>query len=268
MNTSTEQHARTQTLRLCVREMLDYFADNEWFTRSYWPENEPRVTLLLTDLARLVGAGGLVFEPGCGNGYISFLASRMGYKVTATDAWHPADRDELFRRAEVHCFASNLNTTDPWPSLPDESFDGVLFGEVFEHLLYHPIGLLQQIYRVLKPRGVLILTTPNPSTLANAVRVLFDRHSLWGTEDFARTPKIVEGKVIDRGDIHYREYRSAELNAFLTEAGFRVHLSRYMYLGSPATEPAKKRLLRRLLGPGLMRRRLFASSNYIIASRP
>ena len=249
-----------------IQEMLAYFADNEWFINSYWPENEPRVRLLLSDLARLVPSGGLVFEPGCGNGFISFLAGRMGYTVTATDAWHPVEREELFRRASVRFFPSNMNTAAPWPNVPDQLFDAVLFGEVFEHLLNHPVGLLQQIHRVLKPGGVLLLTTPNPSTLANAVRVLLDRHSLWGTDAFARTPKITGQGIIEEGDIHYREYRSDELRAFLAAAGFRVDVSRYMYLGSPA-QAHGKRLLKRLLGPRLMRNRLLASSNYVTAVR-
>jgi SAM-dependent methyltransferase len=268
MNSMADTLGGASLLNPGIREMLEYFAGNEWFTNSYWPENEPRVRLLLTDLARLTEQGGLVFEPGCGNGFISFLASRMGYSVTATDAWHPEDRDALFKRANVRCFASNLNAADPWPELADGTFDAILFGEVFEHLLNHPVGLLRQLHRVLKPGGVLLLTTPNPSTLANALRVLFDRHSLWGTEAFASTPKIVDDKIIDQGDIHYREYRAAELRSYLSAAGFDVEVSRYMYLGSPAAESTKKRVLKRLLGPSLMHRRLFASSNYLVARRP
>jgi SAM-dependent methyltransferase len=262
-----EQPSTHAPLNVGIREMLDYFADNEWFVSSYWPENEPRVRLLLSDLARLVPRGRSVFEPGCGIGFISFLASRIGYNLVATDAWHPADREELFRRANVRFLASNMNMPDPWPDLPDQTFDAVLFGEVFEHLLNHPVGVLQQIHRVLKPNGILLLTTPNPSTLANAVRVLLDRHSLWGTEDFARTPKIVGERIIDQGDIHSREDRAQELRGFLSAAGFRVDVSRYMYLGSSAGEPVK-RLVKRLLGPHIMRKRLFAICNYVIAIKP
>ena len=244
--------------------MLEYFRDNQWFINQYWPENEPRVQTVLSDLARLVPKGSSVFDPGCGNGYISFLASRIGYKVVATDAWSPPDREELFRRADIDFFPSNLNVDNPWPNIVDQSFEAVLFGEVFEHLLNHPVGLLIQIRRVLKPGGVLLLTTPNPSTLVNAVRVLLDRHSLWGTEEFANTQKIIDGKVIDRGEIHYREYRSTELCACLTRAGFRVESSGYLYLGSPPTHRLKW-LLKRMLGP-LMRARLLATCNYMIAS--
>jgi SAM-dependent methyltransferase len=207
-------------------------------------------------------------SPVCGNGFISFLASRLGYHVTATDGWQPADREELFRRGDVDCFKSNLNHLDPWPNLPDSSFDAVLFGEVFEHLLNQPLGLLREIHRVLRPGGTLLLTTPNPSTLGNAVRVLLDRHSMWGTQDFACSPKIERGEIIDNGDIHYREYRGDELHEFLRRAGFQVDFRGYVGTGSPAHEPTRKRFVKNLLGSaGLMTSRLFAMSNYIIATK-
>jgi SAM-dependent methyltransferase len=251
-----------------IREMLEYFSNNAWFVRDYWPENAPRVSRLLRDLRRLAPVPAAVFEPGCGNGYISFLASRLGYEVTATDGWEPADREGLFERANVHSFKSNLNLLDPWPHLADGSFDAVVFGEVFEHLLNHPVGLLKQIHRVLRPKGTLLLTTPNPSTLINAIRILLDRHSLWGTEDFANHPKIVDSDIIDQGDIHYREYRADELRKFLEVAGFRVNVSRYVGSGSPSREPMLKRLPKKLVGlTGAANSRLFATSNYIIATK-
>jgi SAM-dependent methyltransferase len=255
-------------LDAAIREMLEYYSNNAWFVRDFWPANQLRVVRLLEDLRRLAPAPASVLEPGCGNGYISFLAGRLGYQVTATDSWQPEDREELFRRADVRSFPSNLNQLDPWPNLADGSIDAVLFGEVFEHLLNHPVGLLKQIHRVLRPGGLLLLTTPNPSTLANAVRVLLDRHTLWGTEDFACNPKIADGKIIDQGDIHYREYRADELRKFVTLAEFQVDFCGYIGFGSPSHEPMRKRAFKGLLRlAGLMDSRLFAGSDYIIATK-
>jgi SAM-dependent methyltransferase len=252
-----------------IQEMLEYFSNNAWFVKDYWPENEPRVTKLLGDLQRWVPAPARVFEPGCGNGYISFLAARLGYEVTGSDSWEPADREELFRRANIRSFKSNLNALDPWPNLADASVDAVIFGEVFEHLLNHPVGLLEQIHRLLRPGGALLLTTPNPSTLVNAVRVLLDQHSLWGTGDFASDPKFVDGVIIDKGEIHYREYRNRELCEYITLAGFEVNVAGYVGSGSPSTHGSVlKRLAKGLLGPaGLAESRLFSTSNYVVATK-
>ena len=43
----------------------------------------------------------------------------------------------------------------------DDSFDVVLFCEIIEHLTADPIASLREIKRVLRPDGVLVLTTPN-----------------------------------------------------------------------------------------------------------
>ncbi len=43
----------------------------------------------------------------------------------------------------------------------DNSFDVVLFCEIIEHLLSDPVHALLEIRRVLKPGGVMVLTTPN-----------------------------------------------------------------------------------------------------------
>jgi SAM-dependent methyltransferase len=243
-------------------EMLSYWKTNEWFVRSYWPENCERVRRMLGDLTRFA-AKGKVFEPGCGNGYVSFLASRIGYDVTACDSWFPEDRTELFARARVNCFKANLNRLDPWPQLRDAEFDSVLFGEVIEHILNHPLGLCREIHRVLKPGGLLILTTPNPETLANSIRTALGRHSIWGTEEFMSVAKIENGEIIDQGDIHFREYRQEELLRLLRNSGFDVVEAAFITTGSPEGESPLKRLMKSI--PAIRRSRLFGSGHYIVA---
>jgi SAM-dependent methyltransferase len=43
----------------------------------------------------------------------------------------------------------------------DQSFDLVICAEVLEHLLHAPAQMFYEINRVLKPQGLLVLTTPN-----------------------------------------------------------------------------------------------------------
>jgi SAM-dependent methyltransferase len=92
----------------------------------------------------------------------------------------------------------------------DDSFDIVLFCEIIEHLVADPLGAIREIKRVLRPNGVLILTTPNVNRLENVVKMVagvnvFDPYSAYG----------LYGR-------HSREYNKHELHLLLTYAGFEI----------------------------------------------
>jgi SAM-dependent methyltransferase len=93
------------------------------------------------------------------------------------------------------------------------SFDVVLFCEMLEHLLMDPMAALRQIHRVLRPGGVLVLTTPNVSRLDNVLAMvnganIYDPYSGFGP--YGR---------------HNREYNRHELHRLLGFAGFDVDYS-------------------------------------------
>lgn len=92
----------------------------------------------------------------------------------------------------------------------DDFFDVVLFCEIIEHLLSDPVHALAQIKRVLKPGGVLVLTTPNVARLDNVRKIIagenvYDPYSGYGP--YGR---------------HNREYTLEELRDLLTANGFDV----------------------------------------------
>ncbi len=118
------------------------------------------------------------------NGYIACLFNELGYRTFAMDSGDDPKRDEMFARRNIGFTSGNLNDAPPLTAYADTSMDVVVLGEVFEHVLNHPAGLLQAVHRILRPGGVTLLTTPNPSTLANSVRLLGDGYVLWGTPAF------------------------------------------------------------------------------------
>ena len=94
----------------------------------------------------------------------------------------------------------------------DDSFDGVLFCEVIEHLTNDPQKALVEISRVLKPEGHLILTTPNVSRLENVARMM----SGWNIYD----PYSAFGPT----GRHNREYTKHELFRLLSHCGFEIEI--------------------------------------------
>jgi 2-polyprenyl-3-methyl-5-hydroxy-6-metoxy-1,4-benzoquinol methylase len=106
-------------------------------------------------LAR-VRAGERVLDVGCGEGQFAAELARAGAVVVAADA-----AAEPLRRARAACPGLEtllLPLDGEWP-LADASFDAVWAGEVIEHVA-DTGAWLSQVRRVLKPRGVLLLSTP------------------------------------------------------------------------------------------------------------
>jgi SAM-dependent methyltransferase len=117
------------------------------------------------------------------------------------------DRIQIERRSLL------FNVEEDRFPFDDGSFDVVLFCEMLEHLLMDPVATLLQIHRVLKPGGVLVLTTPNVSRLDNVLAMvnganIYDPYSGFGP--YGR---------------HNREYNRHELHRLLDFAGFEVDYS-------------------------------------------
>jgi len=249
------------------RQMLAQFAANEWFLENHWPENRERVRRIMNELLRrFPQRSARVLDVGCFNGYMSLFARLLGFEVTGSDAFAFVDRQMIFRDFGIEFLETNLNATRPFLQVGDATYEAVIFAEIFEHILNHPLGVLREIARILKPDGLLLMTTPNPSTVTNAVRILLDRHSLWGTDSFGEMQKFGDNGTICQADIHYREYRTREVNDLLRKAGFKVCQVSYMGMGSPENENVLKRVVKRSCAR-LLRRRLFGNTQFIVATR-
>jgi SAM-dependent methyltransferase len=98
--------------------------------------------------------GRRVLEIGCATGYgTSMLA--QGCRVVALDI-HPAAASATHRRVQVPALAADC------VKLPfaDGAFEGAVAFDVVEHIP-HPQKMLSELRRVVKPGGVIILSTPN-----------------------------------------------------------------------------------------------------------
>jgi 2-polyprenyl-3-methyl-5-hydroxy-6-metoxy-1,4-benzoquinol methylase len=141
---------------------------------------------LLAPVKRLVqslGKNGTVLDLGCGNGSLSHELSKLGFEV------HGVDRSEsgiqIAREAfpQGHFLLCDVeNDLSPDPFLA-ESFDVVVSTEVVEHV-YHPRQLIQNAFRLLKPSGHFIVSTPYHGYVKNVVLALsgkMDDHftALW-----------------------------------------------------------------------------------------
>ena len=253
-----------------IDRTLETYRDNRWLIEEYWPVFAPHVRRMVSDLERrlLRLEGARVLDVGCFNGYVGCLLTHLGCRVTGADAFLPPESARIFRQTGMEFLEVNLNFLEPFREVDSESFDAIIIAQVIEHVLNHPLGLLRDLYRLLKPGGVLILTTPNPSTLMNAVRLLRGTYSLWGTPAFIDEPKLNGGEVIAKADIHYREYSRDELRHLLDGARFRVEEARYLRLGTARSEGRLRTLVKGFpLFERLSATRLLGSSHYVVARK-
>ena len=106
--------------------------------------------------------GARVLDAPCGGSAALSLALReSGFAVTGADVDLNAAKliGESFARV-------NLDGSLPWPN---NTFDAVFSTEGIEHL-ENQFSFVREVYRILKPGGIFVLTTPNITSLRSRVR--------------------------------------------------------------------------------------------------
>lgn len=111
--------------------------------------------------------GGRVLDVGFGNGGFLRIASEAGWEAQGID-FDP--------RAVELAAAAGLNVreggVEQLSGMPDEHFDVITLCHVIEHV-HQPVQLISELFRLLKPGGILWLDTPNLSSYGH---LRFGRH--------------------------------------------------------------------------------------------
>lgn len=155
---------------------------------------------------RRKGGGELTdhLDIGSGNGdLINLLRTKFNTKSSACDY-----TDELLNLEDVELTIVDLNNENlPYTS---NSFDLVTITEVIEHLDDYR-RILKDIFRVLRPGGLMVVTTPNILNLKSRFRFLvFGFHNLFGPLSFKGGEKYSTGGHISPISLFYLEYTLGE----------------------------------------------------------
>ena len=113
-----------------------------------------------------------ILDFGCGTGEIAAAIDRIGYQVTACDF---AEEMIAVARSNYSETAVKWVRLEPdWRLLPfaDGSFDGIVASSVFEYLDDVP-RVAEELFRVLRPDGILLLTVPNPHHVVRKIEARF-----------------------------------------------------------------------------------------------
>jgi SAM-dependent methyltransferase len=162
------------------RTIPDLDIENYWFRRHQmvYQRLAPRC------------AGREVLEAGCGEGYGADLIAGIARRVVAVDYDEAAVAHVRSRYARVQVMQANLAQLP----LPDASVDVVVNFQVIEHL-WDQAQFVSECARVLRPSGLLMVSTPN--------RITFS-----------------PGRDTPINPFHTRELNACELTQLLVDAGF------------------------------------------------
>ncbi len=159
-------------------------------------------------------ARGRALDLGAGQGRVSRALAVRGFEVTAVDV-----NGDQFRAVEVPFVKSDLNRTLPFPG---KSCDLVVAVEILEHL-EAPRRFVREIYRVLRPGGLAVVSTPNiasiPSRLFFLATGFFDL--------YVPSRKRLKDALSAEADGHISPMPGWLLSHFLREAGFRIEKRKY-----------------------------------------
>jgi 2-polyprenyl-6-hydroxyphenyl methylase/3-demethylubiquinone-9 3-methyltransferase len=162
---------------------------------------------------RLDLRGVRVADVGCGGGLLSEALAKAGARVTGIDLG-----EKVIEIARLHMHESRLETPNldidyrvqssaDLAAAEPESFDAVCCMELIEHVP-DPAALVGDLVRMVKPGGVVVMSTLNRTPAAFGAAIL-------GAEYIMR--------MLPRGTHHYAQFlKPSELGRLMRHAGLEV----------------------------------------------
>jgi SAM-dependent methyltransferase len=174
-------------------------------------------------------------------GVVDIALAKIGFEAYAYDKPEfqaNANLRKLY--AEYHVSPSSGRVNDIGKNglpYPDNFFDAVLLSEVLEHLNFNPLPVLQEINRILKPGGIVYITTPNQANLVHRIKILTGRSIRNSVHDSLTQLDPARNTICG---IHWREYTVRELTELLETTGFRPLTSRFTLMTKDIHNPCVK----------------------------
>ena len=200
--------------RKLVEKDLDKF--------HYFPQQKERYIKTYNLIENLVTKNDRILDIGCSPFHFTVCLKRMGYDITGIDKEPKKSKEFLSGESLI---VKKCDIEKEKLPFDKESFDKIIFLEVFEHLYTNPLFTLNEIRRVLKKEGKLIMTTPNAYSPKRIIHFLLGK----GTGD---DPYEVYNLLNLLGYYgHVKEYGIKELRKLLKKMGFEIEKVYFTYSG-------------------------------------
>ncbi|WP_048150686.1 class I SAM-dependent methyltransferase [Palaeococcus ferrophilus] len=151
-----------------------------------------------------------ILDVGVGTG------SKIEWLVEKNEVYGLEINEVAISRAKkrgINVIKANIEERFPFE---DKSFDLVICSQVLEHLV-RPYKTLQEINRVLKPKGIFIVDVPNHFGLLSRIHILFGGNLYRDHAGYWRNEKFFEWNWP-----HIRFYTYSGFRNFLSTYGFDI----------------------------------------------
>ena len=176
------------------------------------------IEVILDDWRQHSAAEYRVLDVGTSLGILPLTLQSLDISASACDHPRFATYGEWIEKEGVSYATFDLMDGElPYTS---GSFDVITFKQVIEHLPFSAKPTLKSFYRILRPGGLLLLSTPNIVRLSSVIRLLMRKSVHPPLEHFFESEFPFSG--------HFREYTLDEVKRMVTWCGFDVVQTTYL----------------------------------------
>lgn len=140
---------------------------NQFYTEFHGEEQYGFTPIKLSFILNRVGSGKKILDVGCGDGTLGIKLIEQNNIVYGCDI----AKISLASAKKGGIITKFVDLEKDEFPYPENFFDYVILGDIIEHII-DTDELLQKCYKVLKPKGHIIVTTPNLASLARRAMLL------------------------------------------------------------------------------------------------
>ncbi len=156
-----------------------------------------------------------IMDIGCGDGYLLEVLSSK-YKNCIGLEYSPNRLHLAEKRLENFHFKGLVGSAENLLDIMDSnSVDCVVSADTIEHIP-NVYAACDEMYRILKPGGTLIINTPNTAFIKKRIQLLFGRFPSTSSDNEGLGGEL----MFDGGHLHYFTFRSLKL--LLKRSGFEI----------------------------------------------